>query len=216
MGLCACGNPAEAESAILAAKLETVKEQLAEAEYVHHYEAVIAALQELKDVDGAQAVLEEATQKLDEESLSMVKYYIETAKNGVDAKEYAQKISDKVVAEKICVWIDFQWYVQDVHKQIVDLYKNTLKNPNSYTDLGSTYTFTAKPSNKQGEILLNAFTLTLRYTATNSFGGAVQDTCEFPATDLTWVCNNDILTAEQICDTISYYQFGDLYNALSK
>lgn len=105
-------------------------------------------------------------------------------KDGVSAQEYAKKISDVSIAEKICVWNDFKYYTQNVHSGAVNIFKKQLKNPNSYTDIGSSYTYDVEPATESGKIHVKNFVLTLRYTATNSFGGTIQDVFECAPIDL--------------------------------
>ena len=209
LGLCACTG---ANSA--AQKLEKLKTKLESADSITELESIINSLREMKDTEGAQALLDEATAKLDALYLSLVHYNVVTAKNGVQAQEYAKKLSDQVTAEKICVWIDFQWYMQNVHKAVVEKFKQGLKDPNSYTDIGSTYTYNLEPAEEAGKLIIKNYTLTLKYTATNSFGGVVQDSYKCSPADLIWEHGCKVLTVEQVCEVLSFSTFDGLYNTI--
>ena len=213
IGLCACGGiiktvPTPEQ------KLDEQKNLLNDAQSINELETIINALQELKDVEGGQELLDVATKKLDKAYLERIHTEMVVAKNGVSAQEIAKKISDKHIGEKICIWIDFQWYMQNVHKAVVDKFKQGLKNPNSYTDMGSTYTYDLEPAEEAGKLIVKNYTLTLKYTATNSFGGVVQESYECSPTNLTWEYGCEVLSVEQVCEVLSFSTFDELYKTI--
>lgn len=211
VGVCSCGNVPEGPSP--EEQIAEMKQKLDAAETDTELEKVVAEIAKMADVEGAQALLDEATARLDEKYMDRVDMYM-TLKDGVTAQEYAEKLSDPVKGAKICVWIDFVWYMQRVHSAVVDNFKQNLKNPNSYTDIGSTYAYDVEPTKEQGKILVKNFSFTLRYTATNSFGGAVQDTYDWKLKDREWSYDSEVLTPEQVCDVLTSGNFDNLMKKL--
>ena len=211
VGVCSCGNVPEGPSP--EEQIAEMKQKLDAAETDTELEKVVAEIAKMADVEGAQALLDEATARLDEKYMDRVDVYM-TLKDGVTAQEYAKKLSDPVKGAKICVWIDFIWYMQRVHSAVVDNFKQNLKNPNSYTDIGSTYAYDVEPTKEQGKILVKNFSFTLRYTATNSFGGAVQDTYDWKLKDREWSYDSEVLTPEQVCDVLTSGNFDNLMKKL--
>ena len=212
LSLCACGIFIASQTP--EQKLEDQKNLLNDAQSIDELEAIINALQEIDDIEGKQELLDGATKKLDKAYLERINVELVVAKDGVTAQEFAKKISNKEISEKICVWINFQWYMQDIHKTVVSNFKQSLKDPNSFKDIGSTYTYDLEPAEEAGKLIVKNYTLTLKYTATNSFGGTVQDSCKFSPTDLTWKHGCEVLTIEQIREVLSFSTFDKLYKTI--
>lgn len=213
VGVCSCGNVPEGPSA--EEQIAEMKQKLDAAETAYELEKVVAEIKEKADanVEGAQELLNEATARLDDEYMDNIDVNMSLG-DGVEAQEYAEKLSDPVKGAKICVWIDFIWYIQSVHSAVVDNFKQNLKDPNSYTDIGSTYAYDVEPTDEQGKILVKNFSFTLRYTATNSFGGAVQDTYDWELKDREWSYDSEVLTPEQVCDVLTSGNFDNLMKKL--
>ncbi|MBS6628809.1 MAG: hypothetical protein KH282_06990 [Clostridiales bacterium] len=174
------------------------------AETVEDYQAAIAALEKVdENYDGVVTEIEKAKKASDKLVLSDMKQ-----KWNSDSEAFQNlqaNLYNKMAGEKAKEWLLFYDRFSSEVNAIRSAFQWTLKDPTSYVDLGSNYVY--EVLSYDSDSVKIQFTLTIYYSATNSFGGRLQDVQQMEPVEFVYKFSAKGLTEEErkeIVETSDY------------
>ena len=180
---------------------------------IEKYRKAIENLERITDYSNTPVTLNDAKVAHDKLVIEQVKYCYQFDYFEID--NWLSKMYDQKKADSVIIWMDFsQDIIINWYNEIVKAIKSNLKNPNSFTDVGSSYSYTTKAGNATNVVIVQNLTYKIDYTATNSFGGAVRDQFEYTFKDLNYTFESELVTSKEIAEVIKYSDFDDMCNSL--
>lgn len=199
------------ESAL--ALIDEAKQSTYETEAIEKYREAIEKLETIPDYSDTAATLKDAKTAHDNLIIEQVKYCYTF--DYFEINDWLSKMYDQKKAESVTIWMDFsQDIVLNLYNEIVTVIKSNLKNPNSFTDVGSSFSYTPKAGNGANVVIVQKLTYKIDYTATNSFGAAVRDRFEHTFEDLNYTFESELLTSAEVAEVVKYLNFDDMCNSL--
>jgi hypothetical protein len=193
--------------------IEEAKQEEYRLDAIKKYKEAIKELERIPDYSATAETLAIAKVEHDKLILEEVKYCYKF--DYFEIKENLSQMYDQKKAESVTVWLDFSNnFIIYIYDAVVDKIKETLKDPNSFTDVGSSFSYTIKVGSKENEIIIQNLTYKIDYTAKNSFGGAVRDKEEYSFKDLNYEFKSEILSAEEVANVLKYFTFNDMCDSL--
>ena len=182
---------------------------------VDEYEKAIAQLEEIPDYSETAATLEEAKREHDKLVMEQVKLCYQY--DYFRADDWLARLYDQKKAESVTIWKDFsQDLLLGYYEIIVDALKSELKDPNSFTDVGTTFTYTTAAGTKENTVIIKKLYYNIDYTATNSFGGVVRNKFEYTFDDIEYTFESEYLTAAEVAEIVKHTDFNSLYAYLTE
>lgn len=184
-------------------------------ESIAKYEEAIETLETIPDHSETSTTLNNAKIAHDKLVIEEVKYCYHSDYFEID--NWLSKMYDQKKAESVTVWMDYsQEIVLGYYNAMVNVIKSNLKDPNSFKDVGSSYTYTAKVGTEENAIVVHELTYKIDYTATNSFGGTVRDQFEYTFEDVKYTFDSNHLSSQEVANVVQYVSFEDMCNSLLK
>lgn len=187
-----------------------------DSEAIQKYQEAIAKLETIPDYPQTASMLEEVKKAHDNRMIEKIKYAYKV--DYFSIKDLLAKMYDRKKADSIAVWMDFsQGVIRGYYDVVVKAIKSKLKDPNSFTDVGSSFSYT--PVAKNGEkavIIVHELTYVIDYTATNSFGAAVRDQFKYTLDDVEYKYDSQNLTSEEVIAVVQHLTFDKMCDSLIK
>ena len=196
-------------------------EYISEAESAEHrsgamesYRKAVETLSEIVDYQDAQEQMDKA--KLAHDKLLVEEIRLDYEFDYFEVEDDLKDLYDRSAAESISLWMDFsQQITLRYYNTIVTFIKGNLKDPNSFTDVGSSYRYTVTESKEEGTLIVKDLTYVVDYTATNSFGGVVRNQFEHTfEEDISYKHEYTALTGQQAAAACMHLTFDDLCDSL--
>lgn len=182
---------------------------------IEKFENAIKKLEGIPKYSKTKETLENAKIEHDKLIIKKLKFCYEYDYLEID--QWLSKMYDLKKKESVSLWMDFsQEVLLENYKIIVEAIKMSLKNPNSFTDVGSKYSYTVIAGNQNGQVLIKKLTYKIDYTATNSFGAAVRDRFEYTFEDIEYAYESQYLTSKEVAKIFEYLTFDDMCEYLLK
>ena len=199
------------ESAL--ALIDEAKQATYKPDAIEKYREAIEKLETIPDYSDTAATLKDAKASHDKLIIEQVKYCYTF--DYFKINDWLSKMYDQKKAESVTIWLDFsQNILLNLYDEIVKVIKSNLKNPNSFTDVGSSYSYTPKAGNEANVVIVQKLTYKIDYTATNSFAAAVRDQFEYTFEDLNYTFKSELLTSAEVAEVVKYSNFDDMCNSL--
>ncbi len=199
------------ESAL--ALIDEAKQSTYQTDAIAKYEEAIKKLESIPDYLETAATLNDAKVSHDKLIIEEIKFCYEF--DYLEINDWLAKMYDQKKAESVSIWMDFsQDILLSYYKEIIKVIKSFLKDPNSFTDVGSSFTYTPKAGNAANTVIIQKLTYKIDYTATNGFGGAVRDLFEYTFEDLSYTFESEFLTSAEVAQVLKYTTFENMCDSL--